>query len=129
MATSSAASSTSSALPQKTKRTPFTDSERAGLRRIHAENPQYTQKELATEFKRQYNKQVTQGTVSTILGKRYEYLDSGAIEHSERKKARQECWPDLEAALAQWVTVEQPRQPINGDILRIKASWFWHRLP
>ncbi|KAI7340379.1 hypothetical protein KC315_g724 [Hortaea werneckii] len=128
MATSSAASSTGSALPQKSKRTPFTDSERAGLRRIHAENPQYTQKELATEFKRQYNKQVTQGTVSTILGKRYEYLDS-AIEHSERKKARQECWPDLEAALAQWVTVEQSRQPINGDILRIKASWFWHRLP
>ncbi|KAI7455963.1 hypothetical protein KC351_g19042, partial [Hortaea werneckii] len=99
MATSSAASSTGLALPQKSKRTLFTDSERAGLRRIHAENPQYTQKELATEFKRQYNKQVTQGTVSTILSKRYEYLDS-AIEHSERKKARQECWPDLEAALA-----------------------------
>ena len=28
-----------------------------------------------------------------------------------------------------WVVAEQHRQAITSDLLRVKASYFWHRLP
>ena len=76
-----------STVPQKAKRTPFTDEERAAVRRLRAEHPSDTQKELAKRFESRFNKPITQTTVCHALSKRYNYLDT-SVERSDRKRQR-----------------------------------------
>lgn len=111
------------------KRTAFTEGEKAAIRRYHRQNPLLTQKELCTWFEGQFSKPVRQCTVSEFLSKRYSHLDS-ELQQPERKKHRKIAYADLEKALAQWVAIEERKKTtINGDILRIKARYYWHRLP
>ncbi|KAI6854140.1 hypothetical protein KC338_g9359 [Hortaea werneckii] len=117
--------------PQKRRRWAYTHRERLALRRKRAAEPLFTQKGLCQWFNDQFAKPITQGTVSESLSKRYKHLDGLDDEElgTQRKKARFEKWPDLEAALAQWVVAEQERQHISGDNLRLRASLLWHQLP
>lgn len=66
--------------------------------------------------------------MSEVLSKRYSHLDTEVIQ-PDQKKQRKEQWSVLESALAEWVIREQQRRVINGDLLRLQASIFWHRLP
>ena len=115
------------------KRTAYTNAEKTALRRHHQTYPILTQKELGVWFEGQTGKAIKQVTISEVLSDRYAFLDNGAVSSSaldpSRKKQRQEQWLDLEEALSEWVVKEQHRLPITGDIIRTKASWFWHRLP
>lgn len=108
----------------------FTDAQRVALRQQHREWPLQTQKELCEWFENKFGKPINQTSVSKVLSKRYIHLDSlGEGAGTDRKRQRRPQFEELEAALAQWHIQEQYRLPITGDLLKIKASWFWRRLP
>ena len=82
----------------KQTRVVFTIAEKQGLRARNRECPSLTQVELMRWFEEVYRKPIKQSSISEILSKRNNELDTFEGPLS-RKKTRQELYPDLEGAL------------------------------
>ncbi|KAJ5123085.1 hypothetical protein N7448_009182 [Penicillium atrosanguineum] len=75
-------------------------------------------------FERTYQKRITQSTVSNILSKKYDHLDSGPVSSALRKQIPQ--WPLLEKELSDWLLQqEQAGRTVNGEEIMAKARELW----
>ena len=112
----------------KQTRVVFTIAEKQGLRARNRECPSLTQVELMRWFEEVYRKPIKQSSISEILSKRNNELDTFEGP-SSRKKTRQELYPDLEGALHSWVAQSQGKITITSDLIKLKALQYWHDLP
>ncbi|GBC31133.2 CENP-B homolog protein 2-like [Rhizophagus irregularis DAOM 181602=DAOM 197198] len=105
---------------QTKKRVVLTHAQKHQLCLDYEQTPRPTQEELAVIYK------IKQNTVSDILKKKDKWLlvdpDS---EEANKQRERPPCFPQVEEALALWVTNALSAEiVINGDILREKAKIF-----
>lgn len=105
---------------QTKKRVVLTHAQKHQLCLDYKQIPRPTQEELAVIYK------IKQNTVSDILKKKDKWLlvdpDS---EEANKQRERPPCFPQVEEALALWVTNALSAEiVINGDILREKAKIF-----
>ena len=109
---------------------PISDDQRKALRLwFHQQRPRPTQVEATKWFYRQYNRKITQSTVSESLSERFKYVETAAAGSSSFRK-RQAQWPLLEIILFDWQQRLQRRglDP-TGEILCTKASEIWPHIP
>lgn len=112
-------------------RNSLTNQQKMAIRKLHRERPAATQKQLADWFSETYNHRLSQSTLSGILSSKYDYLDADTTEHTRNaKRIRLAKWPDLEAALLQWITLaQQEKIPVTHETIREKARLFWAHIP
>jgi len=93
--------------PPKKKRTSTTESQK---RRIREHQRQYklSQSDLSKWIEITFHISLAQSTISSILSKKYEYLDAefnpkelALLDKTRHKHVGD--WPELEACLAEWV--------------------------
>jgi len=108
----------------------LTNNQRKAICEHWTKVPKISQTKLAEWAKLRFNlsKTPTQATISNIIKKRDQYLDMD--EHNlQAKRARDTHFPELDAALANWVLQCQGnRININGDLIKAKASVFAEKL-
>lgn len=116
-------------MPSERRTAGITVAQRTQLRDYAKANPRLTQKQLQGWFQSQYQRLVTQPTISESLSAKYSYLDSSnLLVHDKQQRLRVAHWPDLEEALYQWVIRHEADIPISGDLLKRQAGRFWQRL-
>ena len=119
--------------PAKKKRSSTTEAQK---RRIRAHQKQYIlpQAELQNWIKVTFQIDLAQSTISSILSKKYEYLDANIdsrelalMDKTRRKNVG--AWPELEACLAEWIfAMEVKKGTLNGEVIQVKATKFWEAL-
>ena len=100
------------------KRVILTAAQKRELCEIKEKNPNLSNVDLAQQYR------IGKSTVTDILKGKERWL---AISESQEsvKKFRGSKWPQLENALRIWVdNALNTRQDIDGNILKIKASYF-----
>ena len=76
-----------------------------------------------------YGHPLSPSTASDILSVKNSHLDSDLV-NLKAKNSRTAKWDTLEKALGDWaVRFDQVHGIVSGDLLRLKASEFWQRLP
>lgn len=79
-------------------------------------------------FQSAYGRKVNQSTVSLILSKRYEYLDTGPASSNQRQYTPQ--WPILEKTLSDWLGhVQASGERPSGDAIIHKARELFPEIP
>ena len=113
-------------MPSKTA---ITIEQRRALRKwAHKQQPKPTQKECIEWFRNNYNHQISQSTVSELLSKRFDKLDTDNTLQGSRDRAGN--WPEVEEILVAWQKrIESNNFTTSGDILKQKAREIWDRLP
>lgn len=108
---------------------PITIDQRRALRtwvRQQATRP--SQKACIEWFGKQYNRRITQSTVSESLSSRFDSIDNNKPTEGSRIRLGQ--WPDLEAILLQWQErIEAKGGVTSGELLQEKARQIWKQLP
>jgi hypothetical protein len=109
--------------------------QKAALRAYYCTDPDNLEhKDLAQWFEQQYGRPIAQSSISEILSNKYSHLDAkedtklGNKQRVDTKRQRTHHWPELEAALYQWVLRIEDRVNITGYILQEKATWFFKRI-
>ncbi len=78
-----------------------------------------------------YGYHLNSSTASEIISSKWARLDNEAIpKWRDTKRHRNPKWGALEEALFEWEQrYEGAKNIVTGDVLRIKATQFWERLP
>lgn len=105
-------------------------SQRKALRQYAKAHPYFTQKQLQGWFETQFQRLITQPTISESLSAKYSFLDSSNQSLSQsRQRFRAAHWPELEKALFQWCQRIEIDGAITGDLIKKEAARYWKRLP
>ena len=106
-------------------------SQRKALRQYAKEHPHLTQKQLQGWFKTEFQRLVTQPTISESLSAKYSFLNSSSNRSvpESRQRFRTAHWPELEKALFQWCQRVETDGAITGDLIKKEAARYWKRLP
>lgn len=116
-------------MPSGQKHVAISASQRQSLRQ-HAQNHHHlTQKQLQEWFLNQFQRVITQPSISESLSSKYSHLDSEELLNSSSKRRKLVQWPELEVALFQWIQRIERDIPISGDLIKTQAAVFWKRLP
>ncbi|BCR98585.1 uncharacterized protein AKAW2_40268S [Aspergillus luchuensis] len=112
---------------QTSKRTRccISNSQKAALRTQHQLKPQLTNIDLIKWFEATYNQRITPSSVSRILSPRCDYLDAIPDHRLNDKRRRTELWPELEAAVIDWLERAQSYITISQEVIREKAKQYW----
>lgn len=88
------------------------------------------QKEVTEWFRKTYNKDLSQSTISEILSPKYSYLDDGSVRLGDIKKIRAPKFPLLDNAVYEWLQQREVEGlPISGDMIKQAATRFWSKIP
>ncbi|KAJ5171175.1 uncharacterized protein N7500_003958 [Penicillium coprophilum] len=90
-----------------------------------SQNPRPSQQQCAAWFERTYGRSLSQSTISTILSKKCEHLDSGTATTLRRQLAPQ--WPLLETSLCEWLANQEGPMP-TSDAIVTKARETWSQI-
>lgn len=113
-------------MPPERKHYGITAEQRKALRQYATEHPRLQQSHLKTWFEGQFERKITQPTISESLSTKYSYLDSSTGSYRQRRRAAK--WPELETSLFKWQQELEQRVAISGDLLKEQARIFWQRL-
>jgi hypothetical protein len=82
-------------------------------------------------WKTQYGYSLSLSTASNVLSARNTYLDQDDIRLNPKTKSdRTAKWEILESALSDWaLRFDQAHGTVSGDLLRVKATEVWQKLP
>lgn len=117
-------------MPSDRKTPGLSVSQRKALRQYAQQHPQLTQKQLQQWFLNEFQRSITQPTVSESLSTKYNFLDSSYDPLLQKKqRLRTSHWPELETALFQWCQQNEEDGIITGDLIKKQAARFWKRLP
>jgi hypothetical protein len=112
--------------PAKRPRQAISHSQRNALRAWYRDSATGSKKTLADAsvwWNSQYGYILNSTTASDILSSKYAFLDNNDSDKAANtKRDRGPKWEVLEAALADWALR-------LGDLLRLKATEFWNKLP
>lgn len=85
------------------QRTGITASQRLALRSYAQQNPQLRQHQLKDWFETEFQRTITQPTISESLSNRFKHLDNQVRPSNLRQqRERPVKWPKLDTALFQW---------------------------
>jgi hypothetical protein len=85
--------------------------------------------EALTWWYSQYGYTLSSSTASDILSNKNKHLDSDHV-NLKSQSSRTAKWDILEKALADWaLRFDQAHGVVLGDLLRLKATEFWQKLP
>lgn len=115
----------------KMPRQAITVSQKASLRAYHESNPSLDHKALRQWFHQQYQRNISQSSVSEILSARYKSLDHPRDTrrlHSAKRR-RVERWPLVEATVQDWLEAESDQTMITADSIRQKAQEVFLQIP
>jgi len=99
--------------------------QRTALRKYAQEHPKFTQKQLQSWVEAEFQRTITQPTISESLPPKYSYIDQdNPLLNQSTKRMRQAQWPELEDALHQWVQASERDLPISGEGLKGQATIF-----
>ncbi|RLN69347.1 hypothetical protein BBP00_00000400 [Phytophthora kernoviae] len=107
-------------------RTTFTNAQRLEICRHYSENPSLTQNQLAEWVQETFNlpRAPSQAMISKLL-KRKEALEAASPAELGTKSRRHVRFPQVDAALARWVTWCEGRGVgLTGDEVKLKAASF-----
>ncbi|KAE9376455.1 CenpB-DNA-bind-domain-containing protein [Stipitochalara longipes BDJ] len=92
------------------------------------QHPRPSQKACIAWFQEQYNRTISQSTVSESLSSHFKAIDTST--NAARSRLRSGQWPDLENLLFLWQQeMEERGDTASGELLRIKAQQLWQQLP
>ncbi|KAH7304360.1 hypothetical protein BKA65DRAFT_560456 [Rhexocercosporidium sp. MPI-PUGE-AT-0058] len=107
---------------QMKRRQALTDTDRLCIQKRNKTHPPEHQSELATWYKGETGRQLTQGRISKVLSSHYDYLDKKdpKKDKKELQAKRTSCdWPELEATLFEWQQrIQDKKAVITGDLLK-----------
>ena len=109
------------------KRAGVTASQRLALRSYAQQNPNLRQIQLKEWFKSQFQRTITQPTVSESLSDRFKYRNQGS-SNLRWQRERSVKWPELDKALIRWQRERENDVPITRDLIKLQATRFWNRL-
>ncbi|KAI0996512.1 hypothetical protein K3495_g11669 [Podosphaera aphanis] len=107
----------------------ISNSQRRGLRVYAAQHPRLTQHQLKAWFEEEFQRTITQASISESLSSKYNYLDNDTMVAFSQQRERPPKWPELDEALALWQKEKKKSIPITGHLIRQQAIRFWNRLP
>lgn len=111
------------------RRLPITLEQKHALRDYAQRHPHLKHGYLAQWFGQQHGRVINKSVISRILRiEKLTPLPNDASRHTI-KRVRRAHWPELEAALKQWITRADHSTPITGDAIKAKAVEFWSLLP
>jgi hypothetical protein len=116
-----------SSLPKPKQRISFTDVERQRLRGYDQDHPSLTRHQLASWFKTEFGRRVSNSSICDMLSDKYAYLDTAEASDTTRRN-RGPQWVELEDSLFKWWQEVQPCD-VSGKELRLKANEIWQTLP
>ena len=106
--------------------------ERLLIRQRYQENPGEGQQGVVDWFWIKYQRKIDQTVVSKSCSEKYAFLDTVRSYSSKLAKSRirvADC-PEVENILFDWQQrMQQKKIPINGDLLKEKASEIWNLIP
>ena len=125
--------------PPEKRRIQHTDEQKKRLRQYY-NNPapggkKPSQGDAVLWAKSQLGIDIDQSTVSRWASDKFLRLDAPLVAHSnlsrstDRRRARERAFDVLELALYEWVKKMEDKISISGELLRIKASYLFNRLP
>jgi hypothetical protein len=81
-------------------------------------------------FERTYGRKLSQSSVSEILSKKFEYLDTKTASASARRRQHAPRWPILEEQLVAWLD-SQPTdaRPPTAEAMLKHARELWNQIP
>ena len=108
---------------QMKRRQALTDTDRLCIRKRNKTHPPKHQSELATQYKGETGRQLTQGQISKVLSSHYDYLDEKDPKKDKKelqaKRTSAGDWPELEAALfEQQQRIQDKKAVITSDLLK-----------
>ena len=120
--------------PAKRPRQAISHSQRKALRAWYRDSATSSKKTLADAsvwWNSQYGYILNSTTASDILSSKYAFLDNNdSAKAANTKRDRGPKWEVLEAALADWaLRFDAVHGTVSGDLLRLKATEFWSKLP
>lgn len=116
-------------MPAQRRLAPISASQRKALRQYAKANPLLTQKQLQAWFETEFQRLLTQPTISESLSNKFNYLDEAQSETLDsQQRNRPPQWPVLETALFQWCQEIELEGGLTGDIIKQQAIRFWQRL-
>ena len=117
-------------MPPERKQHGMSVSQRQALRNYARQNPLLTQSQLRQWFEAEFQRLITQPTISESLSSKFAHLDSpGTNLPSGRQRTRAVQHPELEQALFEWQQRIEKNIPLSGEAIREQAKRFWSRLP
>ena len=101
--------------------------------RAHARSyPNLSQAQLREWFQREFQRLITQPTVSESLSSRFNHLEERLPNQpflpTDRKRIRTPLYPELEQALYEWHQRLEKEVPLSEAAIRTQAVRFWKRL-
>ena len=85
--------------------------------------------DASTWWYSQYGYTLSSSTASDILSVKNSHLDSDQV-NLKAKNSRTVKWDTLEKAFSDWaIQFDQVHGTVSGDLLRLKVTEFWQRLP
>lgn len=112
-----------------TRRVSVPNYQRAALRHhYHSTTGKPTHTELITWFQAQFGHEISQSIVSRSLSDRFKHLDSLSPVNLVLSRTRErECkWPEIEAALSQWLhAIQVQGGTVSNEIIGRKAGMLW----
>lgn len=119
--------------PAKKRRIAIKDSQRKALRDWYNDDSNGKQSLASSSqwWKDKYGYALNIATCSEILSSKFAHLDAGPVlVWKDRARETPHDWPALEEALFEWIKrYETGHNTLNGEIIRVKATQFWERLP
>ena len=112
------------------KRHGITASQRTALRQFAQLHPKLRQSQLKDWFEAEFQRTITQPTISESLSDRFKHLDSsvGPSKLQQQQRERPVKWPELDQALFEWQQETEKDIPITGELIKLQATRFWNRL-
>ncbi|KAJ5698966.1 hypothetical protein N7462_000971 [Penicillium macrosclerotiorum] len=92
-----------------------------------SQKPRPTHAASVAWFEQTYGRRLTQSTISTILSKKYDYLDTTAP--SSRLRHRPSQWPILDERLSDWLKDAQIGGAVSGEQILHKADEIFKNIP
>lgn len=113
------------------KRKAYTDAQKRAVRKYFQANPQSISQRDCIQFAANTLEiHLKQNTVSQWLSPAYTYLDNDDLPYSHAlMKNRSRPNESLERGLYDWIKRMETKISISGDIVKLKASEFWHQIP
>jgi hypothetical protein len=103
--------------------------QRAALRHhYHSTTGMPTHAALITWFQAQFGHEISQSIVSRSLSDRFKHLDSLSPVNPVLSRTRErECqWPEIEAALSEWLhAIQLQGGMVSNEIIIRKAGMLW----
>ena len=82
-------------------------------------------------WNQQYGYTISNSTISEIISSKYAHLNEDeSLHRRDAKRDRSAKWKALEEALFEWEQrYEGADHVVTGEVLRVKATEFWSKLP